>query len=170
MIVQKSLNKQILLVLFSVGAICGCSNQDHVSFKSGGTTQTFVEGKTAVPKEFETLVYPQSTPTGSVSADADNQEQAKFLMLSSTNSAETISKWYEHELASQNWKVDKVQDMAKLISITGHKENTEVNVMIAEDGGKTTISLQAGKQGDNVNDDKEPAENYTPDKVTPPTD
>lgn len=167
---QKSLNQRFLVILFCLYATGACSNQGEVSFKSGGTTQTFAEGKTAVPKEFEPLVYPQSVTTGSVSADADNQEQAKFLMLTSTNSPETIGKWYQDQLAKQNWKVDKVQDMSKLISITGHKDDTEVNVMIAEDGGKTTISLQAGKQGDNVNDDKEPAENYVPDKATPPTD
>jgi hypothetical protein len=170
MVVQKSLTRQFLLCLLPVFAICGCSNNGEVTFKSGGTTQTFAEGKTSVPKEFEALVYPQSTTTGSVSADGDNQEQSKFLMLSSTSTPEVVSNWYQTELAKQNWKVDKVQGMPKLISITGHKDDTDVNVMIAEDGGKTTISLQAGKQGDTVNDDKEPAENYAPDKVNPPTD
>jgi hypothetical protein len=170
MFLQKYVLNQSFFVLFCSLVICGCGNQQQVSFKSGGMTQTFTEGKTAVPKEFETLVYPQATTTGSVSAEGDHEEQSKFLMLSSTSSTSTISKWYQEELAKQNWKVDKIQDIPKLISISGHKDDVEVNVMIAEDGAKSTISLSVGKQGDGVNDDKEPAENYAPDKVTPPTD
>jgi hypothetical protein len=167
---QKSSLQQLLIVILSASTLAGCGAQGEVSYKSGGTTETFAEGNKAVPKEFQTLVYPKATTTGSVSADGENEEQSKFLILTVSAPIEAISKWYQQELSRQNWKVDKVQDMPKLVSITGHKEDTEVNVMIAEEGSKTTISLQAGKQGDNVNDDKEPLENYAPDKVTPPTD
>lgn len=92
------------------------------------------------------------------------------MMLSSSSSMDAISKWYQEQLKSQNWKVDRVQDIPKLISISGHKENLEVNVMIASDGPKTTISLSCGKQAEGNGDDKEPAEDYTPDKTNPPTD
>jgi len=150
--------------------LASCGNQHEVSFKSGGVTQTFSEGKGAVLKEFETLVYPGAITTGSVSAEGESEEQSKFLMLSSTDSVQAISQWYQEALKKQNWKMDRVQDMLKLISLSGHKDNLEINVMIADDGGKTTISLSAGKQADGMNEEKQPIQNYTPNQANPPTD
>jgi hypothetical protein len=166
---QSRYSSLFFVALASLISTFGCAQQQEISFKSGGMTHTIAPGNSAVPKEFEKLVYPESVATGSVSAEGDNEEQSKFLMLSSTNSMPTVSKWYQDELKAQNWQVDKVQDMPKLVSISGHKDAMEVNVMIAEDGAKTTISLSAGKQVD-TSEDKEPSENYTPDKVNPPTD
>jgi hypothetical protein len=150
--------------------LTGCGGQE-VSFKSGGMTHTFAEGKASVPKEFENLIYPDADTKGSVSSEGDNEEQSKFLMLSCTNSIDAVSRWYQNALREQKWTVDKVQDMPKLVSINGHKDDLEVNVMIAEDDAhKTTISLSAGKQVDAATEEKEQVDNYTPDKVNPPTD
>lgn len=159
----------IVVGLAALCALGGCGQQQEVSFKSGGMTHTMAQGNSAIPKEFEKLVYPDAVITGSVSAEGSNEEQSKFLMMSSSNSLDTVRKWYQEQLKNQDWQVDEVQDKAKVVSISGHKDNLEVNVMIAEDSPKTTISLSAGKQVD-TSEDKEPAENYTPDKVNPPTD
>jgi len=162
--------KSFIIGFVLLVSLQGCLQQQQVSFRSGGMTHTIAQGKSAVPKEFEALVYPDAVATGSVSAEGDNDEQSKFLMLSSSNAVSTVSKWYQDELKVQNWQEVKVQDMPKLVSISGHKEDLEINVMIAEDGPKTTISLSAGKQVDTSSEAKEPIENYTPDKANPPTD
>jgi len=153
-------------------ALTSCGNQQEVSFKSGGMTHTFAEGKAAIPKDFDKLVYPEASTTGSVSAEGDNdQEQAKFLMLSSNDPTEQISKWYQDQLKATEWSVDKVETASKIVSISGHKSNLEINVMIAQEGPKTSISLSLGKPLDGAGDEKDSSsDNYTPDKVTPPTD
>jgi hypothetical protein len=159
----------IVIGIFSISLLFGCAQEKEVTFRSGGMTHTLAEGNAGVPKEFEKLIYPNAVATGSVSAEGDNEEQSKFLMLSCSDSLPMVSKWYQDALKTENWQVDKVQNMPKLVSISGHKDNLEINAMIAEDGPKTTISLSAGKQVD-TSEDKEPSENYTPDKVNPPTD
>jgi len=152
--------------------ISGCSHDDKVSFNSGGMTHTFAEGKDSVPKDFVLPVYPGATATGSVSADGNDQEQSKFLMLSSADSLDKVSEYYQSSLKDKGWTVDKVDaDQPKVISITAHKQTTEANIFLSDDGGKTTISLSAGKSGDTSKEDAESqSENYSPDKANPPTD
>jgi hypothetical protein len=116
------------------------------------------------------LVYPEAVTSGSVSAEGDNAEQSKFLMLSSSSSVPVVSKWYQSQLKSLAWQIDKIQEGADLVSISGHKADFEINVMISNDSGKTTISVCAGKQIDNGMEDKVPDEHYIPDKANPPTD
>jgi len=170
---DRILSARIIGVACALLVVSACSSPDKVAYKSGGMTHTWAEGKAAVPKEFEKLVYPDASTTGSVSADGENEEQSKFLMLTSTKSPEEVSQWYQDQLKNSEWKVDKVEvltETPKLISISGHKADLEMNVMIAEENAKTTISMSAGKSLDENNENKEPSENYTPDKVTPPTD
>jgi len=168
---RKSAAKFAIFALAPLLALTGCGSQQEVSFKSGGMTHTFAEGKAAIPKDFDKLVYPEASTTGSVSAEGDNdQEQSKFLMLSSYDQAEQISKWYQDALKSSSWSLDKVETASKIVSISGHKANLEINVMIAQEGAKTSISLSLGKQLDSSAEEKDSTENYSPDRVTPPTD
>lgn len=165
-----SLNQYRIFIGFtSLLFLVGCAQQQEVSFKSGGMTHTIAQGSAAVPKEFEKLIYTDAVPNGSVSAEGDNDEQSKFMTLSSSDSLPNVSKWYQEQLKAQSWQIDGVQEMPKLVSINVHKDALELNVMIAEDGPKTTISLSLGKQVD-TSEDKQPTENYTPDKANPPTD
>ncbi len=134
-------------------------------------THTFADSKAAIPKDFENLVYPAASTTGSVSADSDSdQEQSKFLMLTSNDSTSAISKWYQEQLKSSAWKLDKVENADKMYSISGQKADQEINVNIVQDGAKANIMLSIGKQLKGSGEDKESTENFTPDKVTPPTD
>jgi len=158
-------------VVAPIFALTACGNQQEVSFKSGGMTHTFAQGAAAVPKDFDKLVYPEALTTGSVSAEGDNdQEQSKFLMLTSNDQSEGISKWYQDQLKASGWSVDKVEDEQKIVSISGHKADQEMNVMIEREGSKTNISLSIGKQLESATEEKDASESYTPDKVTPPTD
>jgi hypothetical protein len=157
------------LAIFTLGA---CSQDGSAKYESGGMTQTFAEGKEAVPKDFLLPVYPGATATGSVSAEGAGQEESKFLMLSSTDSLDKVSDFYQNTLKDNGWTIDKVDtDAPKVVSISAHMKNTEANVMLADDGGKTTISLSAGNAGDTSKEDTESnQENYKPDKANPPTD
>src|SRR6516164_7472592 len=124
--------------------LAGCAQQHEVSFKSGGMTHTIAQGSAAIPKEFENLIYTDAVPNGSISSEGSNDEQSKFMALSSSDSLTNVSKWYQEQLKVQNWPVDGVQDMPKLVSINAHKDALELNIMIAEDGPKTTISMNMG--------------------------
>ena len=165
-----SLAKKIFGLLLPVTLLCACSNQKEVSFKSGGVTQTFSQNTSAISDDLKDYIYPDATTSGSVSAEGENDEQSKFLMLSSKNSIETVSKWYRDKFKSANWKIVNLQEQPKLVSLTGCKNNTELSVMITEDNNNTSISLSLAKQMEgNYNDDSN-SENFIPNKDTPPTD
>jgi hypothetical protein len=135
-------------------------------------THTMAEGKDAVPKDFPLPLYTGAAPTGSVSAEGAGDEQSRFLILSTTDSLDKVSEYYQGELKNTGWSVDNVQVSPKLVSISATKKDKELdaNVLLADDGGKTTISLQSTKSVEIKKEDEEPTENYTPNKVTPPTD
>lgn len=151
-------------------ATTGCGNQKDISYSSGGMTQTFAQGKDAVPKDFALPIYPGATTSGSVAGN-NSEEETQFLMLSTTDPVEKVSEFYEEKLKAAGWTVDSVQPQAKVTTIDAHKEKLTANVEIAEDSGKSTVSLSWGKSAENIQDPSESAaENYKPDKVTPPTD
>ena len=134
-------------------------------------THTFAEGQDAVPKDFALPIYPGATTSGSVSAGGEDEEQSQFLMLSSNDPMDKISQFYQDQLKEKGWEIDKVDTSAKLVSIDAHKDKLQANAELAEDADKTTISLQMSRVSDNPKDDSEAAaENFKPDKVTPPTD
>lgn len=160
----------ISALVMVVSSACGSDKQ--VSFKSGGMTHTFAEGKDAIPKDFPLPIYQGAVVTGSVSSEGDNKEHSKFLMLSSSDPLDKVSEFYQTELKSRNWQIENVQSWTKLVSISAKQKDLEANVMLADDGGKTTISLSTGKSLQDGSDkvDEGDLENYKPEKLTPPTD
>lgn len=166
----KSIAMPLCVIACSTIVLASCAGSDkNATFKSGGMTQTFAEGKDSVPKDLTELVYPGSTPSGSVSAEDDAKEMSRYMILSSADSMDQIGNWYQDKLKAQGWEIDNTQTMPKLISISGHMKDVELNVNISDDGGKTTISVQSGRSVD-APADEESIENFTPNKVTPPTD
>jgi hypothetical protein len=160
-----------LTMLLAGSLLSACGSSKEVTFKSGGMTHTFAEGKSAVPQGFPLPVYPGAQATGSVSAQGEkNADQSQFLLLSSSDSAEKIRDFYQKELPVAGWKVAAIQSMPKVISISATRDNLDASVMVSSEGDKTIINIGVSK-----NDDSEPEpaaadENYSPDKLTPPTD
>jgi hypothetical protein len=149
--------------------VCACGNEKEVTFKSGGMTHTFAEGQDATPKDFPLPIYKGAVATGSVSAEGDNNEQSKFLMLSTADPLDKVSEYYQRELKGRGWQIENVQTWAKLVSISAKQKDLEANVMLADDGGKTTISLSAGRAVEDKTEESD-AENYKPEKLNLPTD
>jgi hypothetical protein len=149
--------------------LSACGPAKEVTFKSGGMTHTFAEGKNAIPKDFPLPIYTGASPTGSVSAEGNEEEQSKFLMLSSPDPVDKISDFYQNELKARGWEITNVQTLPRIVSISAQQKDMDGNVMITDDGGKTTISLSVGKTGSEKPDETE-NENFSPNKVTPPTD
>lgn len=162
----------VLLWLLVGGLAFGaCAKRQEVSFKSGGMTHTFSEGKEAVPHNFPVPIYPGATATGSVSAQADkSSEQAQFLMLSSADSPDKISSYYKQELPRAGWKVNSVQTIGNLVSLGASRDDWEANVMVSSEGDRSTISLNVSRLEPGGTPPQETGEVYTPDKLTPPTD
>lgn len=158
-----------LLLPFIACSLGACSNSKDVTYKSGGMTHTIAQGEGSIPAEFKALIYPDAQATGSVSADGNDQEQSKFVMLQAKASGDDVSKWYQEQLQNNGWTVGNVQSSADVISITAQKKDIEMNVMIDEDQGKTIINLSLAKTVDQVPDESE-GDNFVPDKVAPPTD
>lgn len=163
----------VFVAAISTVSLSSCGNQKEVSFKSGGMTHTFAEGQDAIPKDFALPIYPGATTSGSVSAGGEDQEHSQFLMLSSNDSMDKISEFYQAQLKDKGWEIDKVDTSSKLVSIDAHKGKLQANAELVEDSDsdKTTISLQVSQQSDNPKEESEAAaENFKPDKITPPTD
>jgi hypothetical protein len=162
----------IIIATACAATLAGCGNDKEAVYKSGGMTHTLAEGKDAIPKDFPLPLYPNASSTGSVSAQGAGDEQTKYLMISTPDSLDKVSEYYQGELKNTGWEVGQVETSPKLVSISATKKSQDLdsNVMIAEDGGKTTISLQSTKSVEIKKEDEEPSENYTPNKVTPPTD
>lgn len=159
----------ILVLPLAVFCLTACGNSKDVTYKSGGMTHTIAQGEGSIPDEFKALIYPDAQATGSVSADGNDQEQSKFVMLQAKATAEDVSKWYQEQLQNNGWTVGNVQNSADVISISAQKKDIEMNVMIDEDQGKTTINLSLAKTVDQVPDESE-SENFVPNKAAPPTD
>ena len=159
-----------LICAFAALTITGCANDKAVTYKSSGMTQTLAEGKQSVPKDFQLPLYPGATATGSVSAEGESEEQAKFVILSTADPIDKVSDYYQEELKKSGWSIDNIQNLGKLVSISVNQKGIDGNVNISDDNGKTTISLELNKATETKKEDEEPAENFSPDKVTPPTD
>jgi hypothetical protein len=161
--------KVALLAISTLTLAAGCGNPKEISYSSGGMTQTFSQGQN-LPKDFALPVYPGATTSGSVAGN-NSEEETQFLMLTTPDTIDKVSEFYEDKLKATGWTVDSVQPQAKVTTIDAHKDKLSANIEIAEDSGKTTVSLSWGKSADNIQDVGENAsENYKPDKVTPPTD
>ncbi len=162
-------HKLCLSALLAACLLSACGTSKEVTFKSGGMTHTFAEGKGAVPRDFPLPVYPGAQATGSVSAQGDKTaEESKFLLLSSSDSVEKIRDFYQQELPKSGWKVETSQSLPKVFSISASRDDLDAAVMVSSEGEKTIINIGISK-----NDDSEPEpadENYSPEKLAPPTD
>jgi hypothetical protein len=95
-----------------------------------------------------------------------------MLLLTTTDSIEKVSEYYQAEMPKGGWSVENVQTMPKLITISGvmKDKKLESNVTINDDAGKTTILLNVASTAEIKKEDEEPSENFAPNKITPPTD
>ena len=148
--------------------LTGCgSNEKQVSFNSGGVTHTFTEGKSV--HDFPIPIYPKAQATGSVEAKGDADENSKFLMLTSDDKVDPISKFYQDKLKEDGWTVSQNSVLPSLVNIAAKKNDMEASVMVsAQDGQKTSISLSISKESKEAT--KMPVGNFVPDKMNPPTD
>jgi len=170
---SKQNSRVILSAVLTAGVLClaGCGNEKSVTFDSAGMTHTFTEGNESLPKDLQKLVYPGAAIAGSTSAQDKDGEHAAFVSLSTADSLEQVASWYEASLPKAGWTIDS-QDTSQpaLVSISGHQKDTEINVLMAQDANKTTISVSEGKAGEGDAVDEEEIENFTPNAVTPPTE
>lgn len=149
---------------------CG-NNEKEVSFKSGGMTHTFAEGNSANTESFPLPIYPNAEPSGSVNAKGEGDEHAAFMMLSSADELTKVSDFYAQKLKEDGWTLNATTTMPKMVNISASKKELEANVMLGRDSekDKTTITLAVSKEPD-VMPTITGNENYTPDKLNPPTD
>ncbi len=150
--------------------LAGCALSDHkISFKSGGVTQIFAEGKSSIPANFPLPIYPKATTTGSVSAsDEQGLENSKFLMLASRDPCDLVASYYKQKLLACGWKINNTQTLPRLINIIASKGHLEANIMLSSDGQKTTINLSVGDEESQLK--KKSSSPYPLDKLNPPTD
>ncbi len=169
---MKTISGLIALLTIPLGVtllISGCGNEKQVTFKSSGMTHTFSEGAEDLPKELRPFVYPEATVAGATNAHDDEGEQARFLSMSTAETLEKVTGWYQEKLQSDGWTIDATEKLPRMINMSGHKEDLEINVVMAEDGEKTTISVCQGRAVDEPLSDKE-IDNFSPNELTPATD
>lgn len=150
--------------------IAGCSNDKKVTYDSSGMTTTFSEDKNGVPADLKPFVYPGANLAGMSSASDKEGEEAKYLSMTSTDSMQKITEWYTNALKENKFVIDEDDEQPRSVNISAHKDTLEINVTMAEEGDKTTISVSQGKSVDDPADEHE-MENFTPNEDQPiPTD
>ena len=159
----------LVTFLFVLLLTQGCGNEKKVTFKSSGMTHTFSEGGEDIPAELKLFVYPDGVVAGATNAHDNDGEQARFLTMSTTDSIEKVTGWYQNTMSKDGWTVDSTEKSTRMINMSGHKDDLEVNVLMAEDGKKTTISVSQGRAVDEPLDERE-IDNFNPNELTPPTD
>ncbi|MBX9696241.1 MAG: hypothetical protein K2Z81_27890 [Cyanobacteria bacterium] len=159
----------VLLSLSAAITVSACSQEKSMTFKSAGMTHTIAEGPDSLSADLRNFVYPSAVVAGSTSASDEDGEHARFLSLSSTDDLAKVSSWYEKSLKDGGWTIDSTEKTDRLINISGHANKEEINVLMAEDGKKTTISVSKGKAFSDAVDEEE-LERFTPQVLTPPAD
>ncbi|HEY9793645.1 MAG TPA: hypothetical protein V6D22_24820 [Candidatus Obscuribacterales bacterium] len=173
-----------VLAKLLTACICGllllsacASNDAEVTFKSGGMTHTFVQGEAAT-KDFPLPLYPKATAVGSNTASGDSDDE-HFMMLSSSDPTNKVSDFYLQELKKAGWSAEtsgiipegaanKGNSAGTPVMIVAHKPGFEANVMISPEDKQTAISLSVSKQSNEK--PKLSGQEFTPDKLNPPTD
>lgn len=159
----------VVLTLSGPLMLAGCGNDKSVTFKSAGMTHTFSEGEENIPTELKIFVYPGAAVAGATDAHDKEGEEARFLSLSTADAIEQVGDWYQSALEKGGWTIDSNEKMPRMIIMSGHLNDLEMNVVMSEDGKKTTISVSQGKSVEGSVDESE-MENFTPNQLTPPTD
>lgn len=159
----------IFYVIVAGMLLTSCSNSSEVSFQSGGITHTFAEGNDATKQGFLLPIYPGAKPSGGVSS-GNNAESSSFLLLSSPDSAAKISDYYQQQLKKEGWEITQQDKMAdgEVTNIGARKGELEASVMVSGEEKSTSISLTVSRAPEGT-----PAvtdQQYTPDKLNPPTD
>ncbi len=168
---RKAITLSVVLLAAPVifAGLSSCSQEKSMTFKTSGMTHTISEGPANLSADLRNFVYPSAFVAGSTSASDEDGEHARFLSLSSTDDLNTVSAWYEKSLKENGWTIDSTEKTDRLVNISGHAKKEEINVLMAEDGKKTTISVSKGKAfSDEV--DEEELERFTPQVLTPPAD
>lgn len=158
----------VMALTGSTALLTACGGSDKaVSFDSGGVKQTFTQGEAV--HDFPLPIYPKAKTTGSVESKGDGDENSKFLMLTSDDGTEPISRFYQDSLKKDGWTVSQNSVLPSLVKIDAKKNDLEASVMIsAGEGEKTSISLSLNKESKDAT--KMPVGNFIPDKMNPPTD
>jgi hypothetical protein len=168
-----SLSHIALCAVFCLSlSLSACGSNKEVSFDSGGMTHTMRIGAGSVPEDLKELVYPGATASGSQAANDDNKDSndhSKYLNLSSSDSIEKVTSWYEGALKKEGWNIEKNETMGNLVSISGTLKDAEVAINIADDSGKTSIIVNKSTSLGGI-PDEEQVENFKPNKDVPPTD
>ena len=160
----------VALASFIVASIllAACTASEQVSYKSGGMTQTFVAGKDANKQNFMLPIYPNARATGEVQAQG-KQDESSFRMLISSDPVSKISEFYLAELKKNGWKISQQMALPTLVNISARKDKLDGSIMISgEDHNKTTISLSVSVEVEGQPEVSK--DNFTPDKINPPTD
>jgi hypothetical protein len=152
--------------------LSACVSDNHaVSFKSGGTTQTFADGAQA-GKNFPLPLYPNAQTAGEVAAKGDGDEGSYFLMLSSRDSVDKINNFYNNKLKADGWNVKQNAFNSQLLQLNAQKPGYEASVQISGGDKQTSITLSFNKAIEGVPKmtGQGQGQGSMPDKLNPPTD
>jgi len=164
----KQINLSALPFIVASMLLAGCTSAEQVSYQSGGMTQTFVAGKEAGKQNFLLPIYPNATVTGEVQAQS-KEDQNSFRMLSSDDSVNKISEFYQAELKKDGWTVEPKSVLPNLVNIGAKKDKLDGSIMISGDEhNKTSVNLSVSVEAEGTPEVSK--ENFSPDKINPPTD
>lgn len=156
----------IILGFACCSFLAACSSGQQVSYQSGGMTQTWENSKDAA-KDFPLPIYPNSKSSSALKASGDG-DSSEFMILNSPDPVKKVVQFYSDELSKRGWKVSSLE-APNSVNLTAIKEGQQAGIMVSQDDkNQTSITLALSAEPEGV--PKVTDENYTPDKLNPPTD
>jgi hypothetical protein len=149
--------------------LAACTSSEQVSYQSGGMTHTFIAGKDANRQSFMLPVYPNSTATGEVQSQG-KEDASSFRMLTSADPVSKVAEFYLSELKKGGWKISQQTVLPTLVNISARKDKYEGSIMISADEHNHTTSINLSVSVEVEGTPEVSKDNFSPDKVNPPTD
>lgn len=100
---------------------------------------------TKLPSNFpaDVPVYAGLTPAYSM---ADKTKNSGVVMFNGAGDPEKVSAYYQKELEAKGWKEETNTTFNNMTVLKYSKDEQTVNLSIAPEGGKLTVTVQYGKQ------------------------
>lgn len=122
-------------------------NGASVKISTGeGTVQINSDGGGSLPADFPLASYSGAKVTGSTRMDANGKATFQVAM-SSADAPKTIGAFYENELKSKGYQVNKVEmnaDGKDSVMLQGEKSDSAASVTVASDNNESSIVIIIG--------------------------
>ena len=109
-----------------------------------GTVQTGNQASMPADWPSDVPAYPGSTVQMSGSANEEEGEDGRLVMLQSSESVQAVTDFYTQKLTGGGWTIEGNMKIAGSTVIAAKKGGQTLSLQVADAGGKTAITMALG--------------------------